>query len=288
MLERALLDAPFSLRRLWAVVRDNRGFRRLYAANAVSQLGDWFNVVALFSLLVELTGAGQAVALALLTRFVPTFLAGPAAGVLADRISRRTILVASDVLRAALVLCLLLVRRPDQVWIAYAVVTAHSVVSAFFDTAQTATYPTLVPPADLPFAAFRFVGHDDRGLRRSIAGAFALLVCCYCGFALSPAIGWAACALALANAGGSILWTSGSTLLQRLVPDAFRGRVAAAELGGFMLALTASTLSVGLLLDHGVPPRALMAACGLVALLPLVFWIFVQPAFQVTDGRAPE
>lgn len=418
------MDAPFSLRRLWAVVRDNRGFRRLYAANAVSQVGDWFNVVALFSLLVELTGAGQAVALALLTRFIPTFLAGPAAGVLADRVSRRTILVASDLLRAALVLCLLLVRSPGQVWIAYAVVTAHSVVSAFFDTAQTATYPTLVPPEDLPFAAtlenslwsvtlaagsalggvvlaltsrdvafvldaasflgsalllarlpiskaqrregpanllglkdlrdgilyvvrhrrvralltvkasfgltlggalvllaffgekvfqhgngkgiailwtargvgsflgpfaaFRFVGHDDRGLRRSIAGAFALLVFCYCGFALSPAIGWAACALLLANAGGSILWTSGSTLLQRLVPDAVRGRVAAAEMGGFMLALTASTLTVGVLLDRGVPPRALMAACGLVALLPLAFWISVQPAFQVTDGRAPE
>ena len=418
------MDAPFSLRRLWAVVRDNRGFRRLYAANAVSQVGDWFNVVALFSLLVELTGAGQAVALALLTRFIPTFLAGPAAGVLADRVSRRTILVASDLLRAALVLCLLLVRSPGQVWIAYAVVTAHSVVSAFFDTAQTATYPTLVPPEDLPFAAtlenslwsvtlaagsalggvvlaltsrdvafvldaasflgsalllarlpiskaqrregpanllglkdlrdgilyvvrhrrvralltvkasfgltlggalvllaffgekvfqhgngkgiailwtargigsflgpfaaFRFVGHDDRGLRRSIAGAFALLVLCYCGFALSPAIGWAACALLLANAGGSILWTSGSTLLQRLVPDAVRGRVAAAEMGGFMLALTASTLTVGVLLDRGVPPRALMAACGLVALLPLAFWISVQPAFQVTDGRAPE
>ena len=62
------MDA-FSASRLWAVVRDNRSFRRLYAANAVSQLGDWLNTVALFSLLVELTGAGEAVAIALLTRF---------------------------------------------------------------------------------------------------------------------------------------------------------------------------------------------------------------------------
>src|SRR5205823_10990631 len=118
----APLDAPFSLRRLWAVVRHNRDFRRLYAANAISQMGDWFNVVALFSLLVELTGKGEAVAIALLTRFVPTFFAGPVAGVLADRVSRRAIMVASDVLRAALVLCLLLVRRPEDVWIAYVIV----------------------------------------------------------------------------------------------------------------------------------------------------------------------
>src|SRR6267142_2448507 len=120
-------DRP-TLARLLGVVRKNPGFRRLFAANAVSQMGDWFNVVALFSLLVELTGAGEAVAIALLTRFVPAFLAGP-------------------------VLCLLFVRRPDQVWIAYAVVTAHSIVSAFFEPAQTATYPTLVPPEDLSYAA---------------------------------------------------------------------------------------------------------------------------------------
>ncbi|HWT87046.1 MAG TPA: hypothetical protein VN177_14825, partial [Myxococcales bacterium] len=105
---------------------------------------------------------------------------------------------------------------------------------------------------------------------------------------LSPAIGYAAVALAIANAGGSILWTSGSTLLQRLVPDAVRGRVAAAEIGGFMLTLSASTVATGLLLDRGVPPRALMAACGLVALVPLAYWAFAQRAFQVTGRGAGE
>ncbi len=417
------LAASFSIRRLLGVLRDNRDFRTLYAANAVSQLGDWFNVVALFSLLLELTGKGEAVAYALLTRFVPMFLAGPAAGVLADRVSRRAIMVASDLARVALVLCLLFIRQADQVWIAYAVVTAHSVVSAFFEPAQQAMLPNLVSEADYPlaatlenslwaatltigsalgglalalvgrdaafvcdaasflvsaalisrlppgharrvdrqamevleearaprsqienllgvrdlregvryvvshrrvrallavkasfgltlggalvllayfgervfahgngagiamlwtargvgsfagpFAAFRIAGTDDRGLRRGISGAFALLVVCYVAFALSPAIGYAAIALAVANAGGSILWTSGSTLLQRMVPDAVRGRVAAAEIGGFMLTLSASTLATGLLLDRGIPARALMAACGLIALVPLAYW----------------
>ena len=139
-----------------------------------------------------------------------------------------------------------------------------------------------------PFAAFRLAGTDDRGLRRSISGAFALLAVCYVGFAVSPAIGYAAVALAIANAGGSILWTSGSTLLQRMVPDAVRGRVAAAEIGGFMLTLSASTLATGLLLDRAVPARALMAACGLVALLPLAYWTSAQRAFEVTGQGAGE
>src|SRR5439155_286208 len=147
------LSASFSIRRLAGVLRDNRSFRTLYAANAVSQLGDWFNVVALFSLLLELTGKGEAVAFALLTRFVPMSLAGPAAGVVADRLSRRAIMMTAPVLRAGLVLCLLFIRRPEQAWIAYAVVTAHSLVSAFFEPAQQAMLPNLVTEADYPLAA---------------------------------------------------------------------------------------------------------------------------------------
>jgi hypothetical protein len=116
--------------------------------------------------------------------------------------------------------------------------------------------------------------------------ACALLALCYTAFAVSPHIAEAAIALAIANAGGSILWTSGSTLLQRLVPDPVRGRMAAAEMGGFMLALTGSTLTVGLLLDRGVPARFLMAASGLVALLPLAFWASQQRAFGVADAPA--
>jgi len=47
-----------------------------------------------------------------------------------------------------------------------------------------------------------------------------------------------------------------STLLSRIVPDSIRGRVAAAEMGGFMLALSASTLTVGLLLESRRAIRA--------------------------------
>jgi hypothetical protein len=52
------VDAAPTLSRLVGVVRRNAGFRRLYTANAVSQVGDWLNVVALLSLLLELTGRG--------------------------------------------------------------------------------------------------------------------------------------------------------------------------------------------------------------------------------------
>jgi hypothetical protein len=75
------------------------------------------------------------------------------------------------------------------------------------------------------------------------------------------------------------LWTYGSALLQQIVPDEVRGRVSAAEMGGMTLAMSASTWTVGQLLDAGAAPRALMAGCALVALVPISFWMAVQGGF---------
>jgi MFS family permease len=130
------------------------------------------------------------------------------------------------------------------------------------------------------------VGHDESGLRRGIGYAFLLILVSYCAFALSPVLWVAAAVLGVANAGGSILWTYASALLQQIVPDGIRGRVAAADMGGMTLTMTASTLIVGYLLDVGVNPRALMAGCGLVALAPILFWRAQQRAFLSTGERA--
>ena len=135
-----------------------------------------------------------------------------------------------------------------------------------------------------PLVAFRLVGHDQRALRRGILWAYCALVVCYLGFAVSPRLAVAAAFLAVANAGGSILWTYGAALLQQIVPDAVRGRVAATHMAGMTLAMSVSTLVVGLLLDRGVGPRPLMAGCGLVAVAPIVFWLAVAPAFAASDA----
>ena len=50
----------------WRLLRRNRNFRLLWFAQIVSELGDWFYSVAIFSFLLELTGSAQMVALAFL------------------------------------------------------------------------------------------------------------------------------------------------------------------------------------------------------------------------------
>src|ERR671916_986900 len=92
------------------LLRRNRDFRQLWLGQVVSQLGDWFNTIAVYTLVLDLTGSRRAVGLVLVARFLPSIFLGPLAGVVADRASRRTIMVVSDVLRALVVLGFLFIR----------------------------------------------------------------------------------------------------------------------------------------------------------------------------------
>ena len=69
-----------------SILRTNRDFRLLYIGQAISQLGDWFNSVAVFALLLDLTGSATAVAWIMIVQFLPVALVGPVAGVVVDRV----------------------------------------------------------------------------------------------------------------------------------------------------------------------------------------------------------
>ena len=99
------------------LLRSNQAFRRLWLGQVISQTGDWFNTIALYEIILNLTGSGRDIGLLLVARFLPSFIFGPLSGVVADRFSRRSIMIISDLLRAVVVLGFLLVRRADQLWI---------------------------------------------------------------------------------------------------------------------------------------------------------------------------
>ena len=104
-----------------ALLRHNRAFRRLWYGQVVSQLGDWFDSIALYALLLRLTGSGQAIGALLVAQFLPSTVVGLWSGVIVDRLPRKLVLIATDLGRALLVLLYLLVRDADHVWIIYAV-----------------------------------------------------------------------------------------------------------------------------------------------------------------------
>ena len=131
------------------LLRRNRNFRQLWLGQVVSQMGDWFDTIALYTIILNLTGSGRDVGLLLVARFVPSFLCGPLSGVVADRFSRRTIMIVSDVLRAVVVLGFLVVRRADQLWIIYVLTVLQLALSTFFEPAKTAAIPSIVTDREL-------------------------------------------------------------------------------------------------------------------------------------------
>ena len=133
------------MRALLALVQGNRNFRFLWFGQIVSQLGDWFNVVALYALLFELTGSATAVAGVMVMQVLPVALVGPVAGVIVDRFDRRHIMIGADLLRGLAVLGLLFVRTPETVWLAYVVTGVMVACSGFFEPARSATVPSIVP-----------------------------------------------------------------------------------------------------------------------------------------------
>src|SRR5258706_2119634 len=116
-----------------ALLRRNRPFRLLWYGQVVSQLGDWFDSIALYALLLRLTGSGQAVGALLVAQFLPSTIVGLWSGVVIDRLPRKLIMIVADLGRALLVLLYLLVRDADHVWVIYVGMVLKVTLSSFFE-----------------------------------------------------------------------------------------------------------------------------------------------------------
>jgi MFS family permease len=135
--------------RIWRLLVGHRNFRYLVAAGLVSLTGDWILRIGLVYRVYTLTGSTVASALTLISSYLPQVLLGPVAGVFADRWNRKRTMIATDLLLAAGLLPLVLVHARSQVWIVFAVLLWEGLVQQFFDPAEQALLPSLVPDDQL-------------------------------------------------------------------------------------------------------------------------------------------
>ena len=134
----------------WALLRDNPRYRRLWLGLVVSMAGDWFRTIALYHLVLHLTGAsGLALSGVVLAQTLSLFLMSPVAGVVADRFSRKAIMISADLIRVGLALGFLLITSADRVWLAYVLTAALMGVAAFFNPAHVATIPNITTRREL-------------------------------------------------------------------------------------------------------------------------------------------
>jgi len=131
------------------LLRRNRDFTLLYTGTLISLGGDWFLTVALLDLVLQLTGSATLASLMLLCQSLPIFIFTPLAGHVIDRVDRRKLMIAMDVIRTGACLLPLLARTPALLPFAYAGVIVISIGSAYFEPAAQAALPNLVSSDEL-------------------------------------------------------------------------------------------------------------------------------------------
>ncbi len=131
------------------LLRQNRDFRLLWCGQVVSQLGDWFSLITLQSMLLRLTGSALSLSALLVAQMLPLFLLSPVAGVVVDRWPRKWVMVSADVARVLFAFGFLLVRDRPTAWLAYLFMALLSSATVFFEPARQAVLPGVTRPEEL-------------------------------------------------------------------------------------------------------------------------------------------
>jgi predicted MFS family arabinose efflux permease len=129
------------------VLRDNRDLRLLFVAQNLSFMGDWFTFVALAGLVQDVTDSAFLVSLLLVAFSLPSFLASPLGGPVADRYDRRQVLIVVSILQAVSA-CGLLFIGETHIWLAFVSQGLIAAFAAFVRPAVEAAVPNLARDPD--------------------------------------------------------------------------------------------------------------------------------------------
>ncbi len=136
------------------LVMRHRDFALVQVGNGVSQLGTWGQYVALGWAIRQLSAWPFAVALSLVAQFLPFLVLAPFGGALADRMSRRTVVVVGNVLAVppAVALGLIVATGNQTIPLLLGLAAAGGVATALSQPAMTAVVGEIVPAVELPEA----------------------------------------------------------------------------------------------------------------------------------------
>ena len=131
------------------LLKTNRNYRFTWSGQVVSEVGDNFNNIAVFSLALANTGSGLIVAGILLARGFMVLPAGPVAGVLLDRLDRKRIMIASDLTRAAIAILFLFAIPQGRTWLLFLLSGLLMFASPFFTSGRAAILPSIATKDEL-------------------------------------------------------------------------------------------------------------------------------------------
>jgi H+ antiporter protein len=177
------------------ILRD-RTYRHLFAAQVAALLGTGLATVALGLLAYDLAGDDAAMVLGTVffIKMVAYVAIAPVAGAFADRVNRRAFLVALDLVRAGVALCLPFV---TEVWQVYVLIFLLQVASAGFTPTFQATIPDVLPEEARYTRALSLsrLAYDLENIASPTLAALLLTVMSYNALFLGTVIGFLASAI---------------------------------------------------------------------------------------------
>ena len=132
------------------LLKRNSPFRRLFLANEISFIGDWFTVIALFILAGEATdNSPLAIAGVLAARSFSLALVNPFTGMLADRYSRKGLMLSANVASFVVLVAVLFFGLLESLTSVYVVAVVMVAARAVFDPAEYAYLPNICDEQEL-------------------------------------------------------------------------------------------------------------------------------------------
>jgi MFS family permease len=131
------------------LLRGNRNYRYTWMGQVVSEVGDHFNNVAVFSLVMANTGSGAVITGVMLARAIPFMVAGPLAGVTLDRVDRRLVMLASDLVRACIALGFIFAVPREATNLLYILSAMLMFASPFFTSGRASILPDIATRDEL-------------------------------------------------------------------------------------------------------------------------------------------
>ena len=134
------------------LVRENKTYRQFWLAAFISMFGEWFNTIALFLLILKYTDSELLLGILMAVRMGCFALMQPFFGLLADRVNRKKLMIATNIFQMFLALVFIAVDGPEDMWWMFLCSGGMMAMHGLYVTAERAALPNIVRSEDLTTA----------------------------------------------------------------------------------------------------------------------------------------
>lgn len=135
--------------KLFKTLKMEKSYRKLFLAGIINGIGDRFSQVALLTLILQMTGSGLSVGITLALRMLPFLLFGPLSSTIAEKLSRKRLLIYTDFSRVLIALSFLWIQGPEDMWIVYVGSFLLASGEALYSPTRRSSIPAIIDQKNL-------------------------------------------------------------------------------------------------------------------------------------------